>query len=83
MSNKILVTIKVPMIEDEFDVFIPVYKYAKSAIGLVVKSVNELSEGHYPIKDNAVILKDNGDVLVQNLTIKENNIKNGDRLILL
>ena len=83
MNNKILVTIVVPMIEEEYDVYIPVSKPVSRAIKLIVKTVNELSDGYFPLKTSVVLLKNNGDVLAKSQTIKENGIKNNDRLILI
>ena len=83
MNNKILIEIIVPMIQEEYDIYIPVSKSVRQATQLLIKSINELSDGHFPIKDNNILLKENGDVLAQNLTIKDNGIKNGDKIILI
>jgi len=83
MSNKILISIKVPMIEEEYDVFVPISKNIKLTIDLLVKTVNELTLGHYPLKSGSYLLDLNGNLLDKSLTIKESGLKNGDRLILI
>lgn len=82
MTNKILVTVVVPMIEEEYDIYIPVSKKIKVTTKLLVKTINELSEGHFPLKDNNVLICNNL-ILGNNLTVKECNIKNGDYLVLI
>ena len=49
---------------------------------LLVKTVNELSEGHFPLKENSVLIANNF-ILGNNLTVKECGIKNGDQLVLI
>ncbi len=83
MMNKILVTVVVPMIEEEYDIYIPVSKIIDVAINLIVKTVNELSEGHYQIKQNPILMDSNGNAFVKGYTVKESGIKNGDKLILI
>lgn len=83
MTNKILISVKVPMIDEEYDIFMPVSKNVKLAINLIVKTINELTVGHYPLKNDSILLDQNGRILDVKLTIKECNLKNGDRLILL
>ncbi len=81
--NKILITIVVPMVEKEYDVFIPVSKNIDIAKKLIVKTINELTENHFPIKDRCVLMSSDGVIFRNIQTIKECNIKNGDRIILI
>ncbi len=83
MTNKILVVVVVPMIEEEYNVYIPVSKNIKIATDLIVKTVNELSEGHYPIKKNSVLMDSSGNIFAKGYTVKESGIKNGDKLVLI
>ena len=80
--NKILVIISVPMLEEEYDVYIPVSKSIKVTIELIVKTINELSLGYFPLKKDCVLLSSNGEMFDKNYTIKDCGIKNGDKLIL-
>ncbi len=83
MMNKILVTVIVPMIEERYDIYIPISKSIKVTRDLLVKTINELSEGHFPKKDNCKIVSSGGVVFDINSTIKECGIKNGDKIILI
>mgnify|MGYP000020185003 CR=1 FL=1 len=81
--NKILITLVVPMIDKEYDLFIPISKKIYVAKKLLIEAVNELSEGHYPIKDKCTLLSTTGIPFDDKKTIKESQIKNGDRIILI
>lgn len=83
MTNKILITVLVPMIEEQYDIYIPVSKNIKVTTKLLVKTINELSEGHFPLKENTVLISSNGEILGNALTVKECGIKNGDRIVLI
>lgn len=83
MTNKILITVSVPMIEEEYDIYIPISKSIKVTSKLLVKTINELSEGHFPLKDKCTLLSSSGQVLNENSIIKECEIKNGDKIILI
>ena len=83
MTNKILITVNVPMIEEKYDIYIPISKSIKTTKDLLMKTINELSEGHFPKKENCTIMSSTGVVYENNLTIKECEIKNGDKIILI
>ena len=89
MMNKILITVIVPMIEEEYDIYIPVSKTIKVTRDLLVKTVNELSEGYFPIKDNnslvnkTILLSSNGSILRENNTVKDCGLRNGDKIIMI
>ena len=81
--NKILVTIVVPMIEKTYDVYIPVSKNVKITIDLLSQTINELTDGHFPIKEKYILMDSNGILLDKKKNIKDNGVKNGDKLILI
>ena len=83
MMNKILVTIVVPMIELTYDIYIPVSKNTKIAIDLLAETINELTEGHFPKKEKYTLINSEGVILDKKKNIKENGVKNGDKLILI
>lgn len=82
MNNKVLVSVRVLVIEEEYDIYIPVFKNISSVLSLIMKTVNKLSLGHFPVSDKWVLLNEQGEVLDLNKNIKESNIKNGDKLYL-
>lgn len=83
MNNKILVTVVVPMLEETYDIYIPVSKSINVTIDLLVNTINELSEGHFPLDKKHVFMSDKGVVFDKNCNVKECNIKNGDSVILI
>ena len=82
MNNKILITVLVPMIEEEYDIYIPISKPIRITKELLVKTINELSDGHLPIKNNYVLMSSMGLVYADNSIIKDCGIRNGDKVIL-
>lgn len=84
MKNKVLVELIVPEVEGKFDVFIPVNKKVGSIINLLQKSVFELSDGEYIPTDKTFIYNGiNGEKYDTNKIIKETDIRNGTKLILM
>lgn len=83
MMNKILVTVRVPMIQQDYDVYIPASKNVKTTIDLLAKTVNELSGGYFPLDNDYTLMSQSGVVFDLRANIKESNIKNGDVIILL
>ena len=83
MTNKILITVVVPTIEEKYDIYIPISKSIKVTKDLLIKTINELSEGHFPLKEKCKLLSNDGKSYDDNLIIKECGLKNGDRIILI
>lgn len=83
MNNKILITVIVPMIEEKYDIYIPVSKSIKVTKQLLIKTINELSEGHFPKKDDCTLISSKAEIYNSKFTIKECGIKNGDKIILI
>ena len=83
MNNKILVVVYVPLLEEEYTVFIPANKKIGTVKNNIIDSVIELSEGNFK-KDNN-LLYDAGRSLVfdNNIYVKDSTITNGTKLILL
>ena len=82
--NKILVKLYVPMLETEYDVWIPVNKRIYNVIKLLVRAINELSGGAYkPLKMPNLYDKTTAMPYNINLSIKESTIRNGSEIILI
>ena len=47
MMNKVLVKVYVPVIEEQYDILIPVNRRIYNVIKLITKAINELSSGYY------------------------------------
>ena len=84
MTNKVLVELSVPLIEEEFEVWFPINKKIKEVISLLCKSINDLTGGYYtPVKDPCLYDKVTGKKIDITLNVKDADIKNGSELILI
>ena len=82
--NKVLVNLYVPVLEVEYDIWLPLNKKIANVITLLVKAINEFSGGYYnPVKMPYLYDKLTGEVYDVNLNIKDANIKNGAKIILI
>lgn len=82
--NKVLVKLYVPTIGKEYDVWIPVNRRIYNVIKLIVKTINEFTNGEYiPTKLPVLYDKKTSRPYDINLTIAEAKIKNGSEIILI
>ena len=82
--NKILVKLYIPLLEVQYDVLVPVNKKVHSVIKLFIKAINELNGGYYTPKSLPMLYnKVTTEMYNINLTIKENNMQNGEQIIML
>lgn len=84
MNNKILIELIVPDIDEKYDVYIPINKKIGNIIILLSKVVGELNPDEY-IENNHNGLYDGetGSKYTINDLVKNTNIKNGSKLILM
>lgn len=82
--NKILIRLYVPVIDECYDIRIPLDKKLYKVIYLLIKSIYDLSEGAYiPQSSPHLYDKWSAHCFDIDLTVKENNIQNGAELILI
>ncbi len=82
--NKVLVTIKVIRLNEEYEVFLPVNKKIADIICMLVKSLNELTNGVFPLTYNRLLYDIDQNIFYNTeLSIKEAQIDNGKKLILI
>ncbi|MCI8459939.1 MAG: hypothetical protein HFE81_00950 [Bacilli bacterium] len=83
--KKILVTIYVLSIGKEFDIFVPIDIPLMNAINLIQKSIFEMSEGNYVIKqDNQIMLfNEAGNIINSNNVVKYSGLKNGSKVLMI
>lgn len=82
MENKILVNLLVPVIDESYDILIPVGKTVEDTINLLKESVSKLSmeslEG-----SNIELYNSDGKILDRNTFILNSGISNGSKIILI
>ena len=84
MKNKYLITILIPDIEYEFDVYIPSNKKVGTIKKYLYSAINELTNGTFKIKDNVIFIdRDNGITYDNDKLIKDSGIKNGTKIVLI
>ena len=83
MDNKIFVEVSVPTMDTSYSVFIPVSKRVYDVIILLEKGINELTGGLYEPRKKTTLYDSLGNQININSIIKETNIKNGSKLILI
>lgn len=78
-----LVMVYVPLIEKEYDMYIPAVKKVGTIKNLIIKFVEENSDGTF-VNDGCKYLYDKltGEKLEDNEFIINSNIKNGSKLVL-
>lgn len=78
MNNKILVTVYVPLLDENFDVFIPVNKKVGTVKNGIVSSIKNLAAKEYQL-----MMKNSCELIDDNIYVKNSDINNGCKLILL
>ena len=82
--NKILVEIMVPAAQKCFEAFLPVHLSGDEALQLIIKIAVDLTGGLFVAnEETAVCRKEDGSILNLNLSVRELEIKNGDKLVLI
>lgn len=81
--DKLLVMVYVPMIEETFDMYIPTVKKVGAVKKLILKIIEENTEGLF-VDDGCKYLYDKvtGNLISDEAFVKTSGIKNGSKLIL-
>ncbi len=81
--DKILVTIYVLSIEQEFDVFLPIGETVSNVLDLIQDSLVDLSNNNYIKKENVFLYDNEGNIINPNNIIKYSGLKNGEKVCLM
>lgn len=81
--NKLLVSIEVPSIEQNYNLFIPINKKVGTIKKYIIKSIHELSNGMLMEKDYLFFDIDTGAKYGNNMYVRDSGIKNGARIIII
>ena len=83
-KNKILIEIEIPLIEKKYDLFIPINKKVGTIKRLIEDSISELIDNDYEIReDSNLYSKETGEIYDVNKTVKDTDLQNGSRIILI
>ena len=84
MNNKILIELEVPLIEKRYDLFIPINKKVGTVKNLIENALVELTDSAYVPKDDSNFYsKETGEIFDVNKTVRDTNLRNGSRIILI
>lgn len=82
--DKILVKVYIPMLGENYDVWIPYNKKIYEVIGLLVNAVNDLNNQKYnPVRIPILYDKQTGEEYDINASLKDTKIRNGTEMILI
>ncbi len=82
--NKILVEVFVPVLNRQFDIFIPLQPPMYQVLDLMKKAVTELSGGRFSANEGTVLCyREEGTILNINLSVYELGLRNGSKLMLI
>ena len=83
--NKYLITVIVPVVEFEYDVYIPNNKKIGTIKNLILESLSELSNYSFNKISNEVrmIDRDTGNEFENNMYVKDSGIKDGSKIIII
>ena len=84
MNNKILIELEIPLIEKRYDLFIPIKKKVGTVKNLIENALVELTDSAYVPKDDSNFYsKETGEIFDVNKTVRDTNLRNGSRIILI
>lgn len=83
-KNKILIELEIPLIEKTYDLYIPINKKIGTIKRLIEESLIELTDNAYSIKpETNFYSKETGQVYDVNKNVRDTDLKNGSRIILI
>ena len=84
MNIKILIELEIPLIEKRYDLFIPINKKIGTIKNLIENALVELTDSAYVPKDDSNFYsKETGEIFDVNKTVRDTNLRNGSRIILI
>ncbi len=84
MNDKIMLFIKIPMIEEEINILVPLTKKIGNVKEEIEKYINEILPNSISKTPNMSLYdKETGKLIQNNLYIKNSNLTNGQTLILI
>lgn len=83
-ENKLLVIVSVPILEEEYDIYIPINKKIGTIKKLLIEQISTLTEVDNNTLNNLKLYnKDSTNILHNNEIVKMSEIKNGSKLLLM
>lgn len=84
MNNKVLINLKVPRLDETYNVYLPANRKIGNIIKLLIKAISEITEISLQDDGNIYLYDgDTGSKFDVNKILKDTTIRNGSILILL
>ena len=84
IENKVLVSLNVPVLEQKYDIYVPVNRKVHNVIKMIKASLFDLSKGTFTIDTNCVLYnQETGIPYDMNMLVRDTDIRNGSKIILL
>ena len=84
IENKVLVSLDVPFLEKKYDVYIPINRKIHNVIAMIKASLLDLSNGSLDMDSKYVLYnKENGNAYDMNVLVRDSDIRNGSKIVLL
>ncbi len=83
-KNKILIELEIPLIEKKYDLFVPINKRVGTIKNLIEDSLVELTDSAYtPKEESNFYSKETGEIYDVNKNVRDTDLKNGSRILLI
>lgn len=83
-DSKVLIELVVPLLDEEYDIYFPINRRIGNIIALLNKALHEETNGLYNGDENTMLYDGvTGDLYEVNSLVRNTNIRNGSRVILL
>lgn len=83
MKNKVLISLVVPTLMEEFEIFIPVNEQVSKIKYLIISSLSDLTDNEFDKNKNySLIDPENGIVYSNDMIIRETDLKNSKKIVL-
>lgn len=83
MNNKILVELEIPLMEKRYDMYLPINKKIGTIKKLLEEDIEELKDSTYVSEETNFYSKETGAIYDVNQTVRDTDLKNGSRIILI
>ena len=84
MDNKVLIELYIPLIEKSYDLYIPINKKIGTVKKLIEEGLIELTDNAYKKSEDANLFsKETGKIYNVNDTVRDTDLKNGSKIILI
>ena len=83
MDFRVYVIVELPILDKKYELLVPIDRRIHDLITVLKKAIPELTSDFYEKREPVLMSKTSGDVYDMNAVIKNTNIKNGTRVILI